>query len=57
MQYQSSSSPDNKKRRFRLNIVNSTVRAKNTLVSFNHLFEKYFIKEENQKNLKKYLIE
>ena len=57
MQIQNSFSPMSIKRRLRPDILRSTVRTKNTPINFTILFEKYFIKEENQLNLKKYLIE
>ena len=50
-------SPVNPGRRPRPDILRSTIRAKNIPINFKMLFEKYFIKEENQINLKKYLVE
>ena len=60
MQHQhigSISSPDKRKRIAHISLLRSTIRAKNTPINFNILFEKYFIKEENKTNLKKYLVE
>ena len=51
------SSPDKRKKTSRISLLRSTIRAKNTPINFNVLFEKFFIKEENLLNLKKYLIE
>ena len=50
-------SPVNPRRRLRQDLLRSTVRAKNIPINFKMLFDKYFIKGENQINLKKYLVE
>ena len=51
------SSPSKIKRTTHFSLLRTTIRAKNTPINFNLLFEKYFINEENKINLKKYLIE
>ena len=50
-------SPVNPRRRLCQDLLRSTVRAKNIPINFKMLFDKYFIKGENQINLKKYLVE
>ena len=51
------SSPPKAKRATHLSLLRTTIRAKSTPINFNILFEKYFLKEEDKINLKKYLIE
>ena len=51
------SSPQQIKRTSNISLLGNTIRAKNSPINFNALFEKYFIKEYNKLNLKKYLIE
>ena len=46
-----------KKKLSSLTFIKSQARAKNNPTNFNLLFYKYFIKEEHELNLKKYLIE
>ena len=50
-------SPEIRKKRYNHTMLYSTIREKNKPINFNILFEKYFIKDENKLNLKKYLIE
>ena len=49
--------PEKNKQSYRLSILRTTLREKSKPINFSILFNKYFIKEENKKNLKKYLIE
>ena len=57
MQIKNVLSPVNQRKRLRSDLLRSTVRTKSTPINLKILFEKYFIKEENQINLKKYLVE
>ena len=49
--------PEKNKQSYRLSTLRTTLREKSKPINFSILFNKYFIKEENKKNLKKYLIE
>ena len=49
--------PEKNKQSYRLSTIRTTLREKSKPINFSILFSKYFIKEENKKNLKKYLIE
>ena len=55
--FQTFKSPETRKKIYHLSTLRTTLRAKNKPINFNILFSKYFIKEENKINLKKYLVE
>ena len=49
--------PERHKDIHRLSILRTTLKERNKPINFSILFSKYFIKEENKINLKKYLVE
>ena len=49
--------PERHKELYRFSTLRTTLREKNKPINFGILFSKYFIKEENKINLKKYLVE